>query len=147
MIRNFEEYTSELTDDERVYIIPRLVRILTLAIGKEKSVTNKTIIKDINVDHPIEDIDAMSGKRKWIKAYEPRIRHMIHILRVSDTIPFLVANSAGYYISNNKEEIETYIGSIEDRLRSIYDIRRALKRQTKEWGRNPDAIQRMLNLF
>lgn len=145
MIRNFEEYTSELSEDEANFIMPRLLKILALAIGKEKAITNKRIVRDINIDHPCEDIDAMTGHRKWIKTSEPRIRHMIHILRVSDAIPFLIATSHGYYISNDKEEIVNYMGSIDDRLRSIYDIRRCLKRQIKEFGKKPEAIQREIS--
>lgn len=141
MIRNFEEYTGELSEDEAKYILPRLLKILTLAIGKEKAITNKKIIKDF-VNNPIVQTD--NGEYKSIKTSEPKIRHMIHILRVSDTIPFLIATSNGYHISNDKTEIETYMGSIDDRLRSIYDIRRCLKRQMREWGRKPEAIQKEL---
>jgi hypothetical protein len=152
MIRTFEEYTKELSEDERLYIIRRILHILTLAIGKEKSVTNKQIMRDINVNNPIpvsKELKGNNGNTGFVvvnlKTSEPRIRHMIHILRVTDTLPLLVATSFGYYISNEKEEIETYIGSIEDRLRSIYDIRRALKRQMKTWGKKPEGIQREIS--
>lgn len=139
MIRTFEEYTEELTEDEVKYILPKLQIILTLAIGKEKALTNKQIVSDLNSYNRPFPCDET---QKHIKTSEPRIRKMIHILRVSDAIPFLIATSGGYYISNDKKEIETYIGSIDDRLRSIYQIRRALKRQMKEFGKKHDAIQK-----
>jgi hypothetical protein len=141
MIRNFEEYTAELSEDEAKYIMPHLQKLLTLAIGKERAITNKQIIRDF-INNPIVRTD---DGTKSIKTSEPRIRHMIHILRVSDAVPFLVATSHGYYISNDKQEIEEYMGSVDDRLRSIYQIRRALKRQIKEWGRQPDGIQKPIS--
>ncbi|KKP51040.1 MAG: hypothetical protein UR43_C0028G0011 [candidate division TM6 bacterium GW2011_GWF2_33_332] len=146
MIRTFEDYTSELTEDEANYIMPRILKILTLAIGKDKAVKNDQILKDINVLNPMYKPDNEDPDLSWIIKTRPaRIRHMIHILRVTDTIPFLVATAVGYFISNEKEEIENYIGSIDDRLRSIYQIRRALKRQMKEWGKKPEGIQRQIS--
>jgi hypothetical protein len=146
MIRNFEEYTAELSEDEAKYIMPRLQMLLTLAIGKERAITNKQIVREINTLNPLTKPDEKDPGLSWnVKTSEPRIRHMIHILRVSDAVPFLVATSHGYYISNDKQEIEEYMGSVDDRLRSIYQIRRALKRQMKEWGRQPDGIQKPIS--
>jgi len=144
MIRNFEEYTSEMTEDEINYIIPRLIKMLTLAIGKGNALTNRKIVYDINIRNAVTKPDPSGEYRKQVTTSEPRIRHMIHILRVSDAIPCLIATSAGYYISNDRQEIETYMGSIDDRLRSIYQIRRALKRQLKDWGSHVSAVQREL---
>jgi hypothetical protein len=143
MVRNFEEYTDQLTEDEAEYIMPRLVKLLALSIGKDNAIKNDHILRDINIDNPIVLVDLLNCK-KQIKTRPARIRYMIHILRVSDTIPFLVATAVGYFISNDKEEIESYIGSIDDRLRSIYQIRRALKRQVREWGHYHEAIQGQL---
>lgn len=149
MIRNFEEYTSELSEEEIKYIVPRLLKILILTIGKDKALTNKQIVKDINIVNqihvPIETKGSLIILEHQVKTSEARIRHMIHVLRVSDMISCLIATSKGYYISNDKQEIETYIGSVDDRLRSIYQIRRALKRQLKEWGRKPEGIQREIS--
>lgn len=141
MIRNFEDYTHSLTEDEAKYIIPMLLKILALSIGKENAVKNQFILNNINSSLleycTANDIPA-------IRTRPARIRHMIHILRVSDTIPFLVATAVGYFISNDKKEIEDYMQSVDDRLRSIYQIRRALKRQMREWGKPAEAIQGQL---
>ena len=146
MIKNFEQYTCELNYEELHFIMPRLFKILTLAIGKENAITNKFIVNNINrweqITYALPD-DKM-GVVRTVKTSEPRIRHMIHILRVSDTLPCLIATSHGYYISNDKEEVLSYIQSIDDRLRSIYQVRRAMKRQLKEWVK-PNAIQFELN--
>jgi len=147
MIRNFELYTSEMTDEENNYILPRLLNLLILAIGKEKAITNKQILTDINITNPIEYTleDDPTGTYKTIKTRSARIRHMIHILRVSDTIPYLLASAKGYYISIDKDEIIDYISSIEDRLRSIYSIRKALKNQLTDFSANRISIQQKLN--
>lgn len=126
MIKNFEQLTDELSDDERNYIFPRLIRLLSTCIGKEKAVTNSQIIRHFNINNP-SYTEGLEPRK--IKTNQARIRHMIHILRVSDTIPLLIATFHGYYISNDHQEVRGYIQSVDDRLRSIYQIRRALKRQ------------------
>jgi len=131
MIRTFEEYTSEMSSDEKEFIMPALIKILAVSIGRKNAVTNMEIINSIN--YLLKDDS--------IKTCGPRIRHMIHVLRVSHTIPFLVASSKGYHISNDTEEIETYIGSIDDRLRSIYALRRALKHQVKHYDYQTNPVQ------
>jgi hypothetical protein len=132
MIRTFEEYTHSMTEFEINIVVPIITKQLELCIGKENALTNSTLIKSLSI--------------REIKTSEPRIRHIIHVLRVSDTIPFLIATSKGYYISNDIDEINEYIGSIEDRLRSIYDIRRSLKRQLKYKSEYKSAVQMQLNL-
>ena len=146
MIRNFEEYTDELSEDEQKYILPSLAKLLILHVGKEKAITNKYIVSHFNKYFPIQKWiqDKNNMTLVTVKTSEPRIRHMIHILRVSDSIPYLIATSMGYYISNDRKEIETYIGSIDDRLRAIYAIRKALKRQLKNWGLKQEGIQKEL---
>ena len=133
MIRGFENYTSQMSEEERLYVAPRVLRLLSLAIGRDNAITNNDIVSDINSENRIHYAFMDDGfeKVRTVRTSGPRIRHIIHVLRVSDTIPFLVATSYGYYISNKEEEIKKYIGSIDDRLRSIYQIRRALKRQQR----------------
>lgn len=115
MIKGFEDYTHELTEYEQEWIIPILIDILSAAIGKEKAVTNKHIVETLRF------VD--------LKSSGPRIRHMIHILRVSDRIVQLIATSDGYYITENPQELKDYQHSLDDRLRNIYQVRRAIKRQ------------------
>ena len=43
MIKNFEEYTHNLTADEKLYVIPRLFKLLILAIVKKNAIKNKDI--------------------------------------------------------------------------------------------------------
>lgn len=149
MIRNFEEYTSQMSDEEKTYVLPKIIQILSLAIGKENAVRNSDIIKEINYSNRDFVVTVNSNEKQkvteHIKTSPARVRHMIHVLRASDTIPFLVASAKGYYISNDKDEIEKYIKSIDDRLRSIYQIRKALRRQTKNFpNKQTDSQQRLI---
>ena len=128
MIRTFEEYTHELTEEEREFIMPHLIKTLTSAVGVDRAVTNSTIVGSIN--YILKD--------EGIKTSGPRIRHMIHILRVTNVIPLLIATSKGYYVTHNMEAIETYIGSLEDRLRSISAVLRALKQQRDYYKDKPE---------
>ena len=140
MIRNFEEYTHEMTKEEENIILPWLIRILILRIGKDKAITNAALVYDFNASY----FNSLWDPNKYIKTEAARIRKLIHILRVSDAIPFLLAGTKGYYISDDKTEIETYLGSVEDRLRAIHKIRRALKRQLAKDREAQDGIQTKL---
>jgi hypothetical protein len=115
MIKGFEEYTGELTEYEQEFILPIVHDILSTTIGKENAITNKQIV----------------WKLKFVdmKTSEPRVRHMIHILRVSDTISQLIATSNGYYITNDPDELKAYLDSLDDRLKHIAKVRHAIHRQ------------------
>lgn len=140
MIKNFEDYTHELTPDELHFLIPYLIRQLTLCIGKDRAKTNRELTNEFNYV-----IAERNYEDKRIKTSGPRVRHAIHVLRVSGTIPRLLASSKGYYISNDEQEIEDYIQSVDDRLRSIYQIRRALRNQLKDSKATKDTVQQEIN--
>jgi hypothetical protein len=69
-----------------------------------------------------------------LKGFNPgaRIRKIIHYLRVTGKVKLLCASSKGYYICKNKDKIRKYIHSLEQRERSIYRVRHALKCQLEE---------------
>lgn len=118
MITNFEEYTEELTDVERDVIVPGIIKGLATKIGKEKAITNKQMQKGI--------LEVLN-----IKTSSSRIRKMIHYIRITGMIHCLVATSRGYYISNNKEELDSYIESLIQRSESIMSIADQLQFQLK----------------
>ena len=146
MIRNFEYYTHEMTPEENQVIMPWILRTLTLAIGKDKAVKNTSLVDNFNASQQGLFVHGQTDYDKPLKTRSSRVRKLIHILRVSDTVPFLLAGAKGYYISDDKETIESYIGSIEDRLRAIHNIRRALKRQLAKSREVEDGVQTKLVL-
>lgn len=115
MIELFEEYTHDLTDYEKKEILPFLLEILPFANGKSNIIKNEQILSRLrNV-----------GK----KSSQPRIRHILHCIRVSGMIPCLMASSGGYYVSNDLGELGLYLQSLDDRIHHITAVRHALAEQ------------------
>src|SRR5574339_160813 len=108
MIENFEEITDDLTNKEKE-LIPGFVSSFKKRIGKENAITAAQIIA--------------AYYSQGITITGPRVRAIIHYLRDGWLIPGLLATSNGYYVSNDPEEIESYIRSLGQREASIRTIR------------------------
>lgn len=115
MIEGFENITHELTDYEKNNVMPRIVEGFK-RIGAEPTPNSKIIAKLTSEGY---------------KVSAPRIRKIIHEIRVQGLIPNLISNSKGYFISSDPVEIINYIESLGQRVRSISEIGRALKEQLK----------------
>lgn len=118
MITNFERQTEKVTDAEKA-LIPYIVDIVSRSTGKEKAITNDKIRKKI---------EFQAGKGA-IKDF--RLRVLIHHIRCRGYIERLCSSSKGYYIGT-KDECETYIKSLEERIESIKHLHQALKKQTQD---------------
>jgi hypothetical protein len=68
-------------------------------------------------------------KQAGYKLTDARLRKIIHHIRIKNIIPLLIATSKGYYISNDENEIELYIKSLNERINSIQEIKDALMYQ------------------
>ena len=112
MITNFEEFTHELTDYELINVVPWVETELSFRVGKGNAVTNNQLTK--MCPHKITT---------------PRIRKIIHALRVSGKIPLLIANSKGYFRSENPNEVEDWIRSAFERASSINEVANAVRQQ------------------
>ena len=122
MITNFSEQTQELNDYELKSLLPIIIQGLKTKIGKDKAVTNKHICKALkNFGHKLTD---------------SRLRKIIHHIRANDLVPLLIATSKGYYVSNNDEEIQDYIKSLQERANSILFIKNCLQKQLSEKNNN-----------
>ena len=113
MIINFEEITFELTDIEVETTLPKVVEILSSATNLQRAITNEKIIFLL--------------KQQDIKCSSPRIRKIIHEIRIHHLVPHLIATSKGYYITSDIEEVRKYIVSLQQRIRSITEIITALE--------------------
>lgn len=110
MIDGFEEQTHELTEFERNEIVPIVSRAITrFNVGKINATTNKEIRKNLLTffNHTVSD---------------PRMRKVIHYIRVGKIVSNLVASSNGYYVENDVEERRKYAYSLGQRIRSIQEI-------------------------
>lgn len=117
-IKGFEDITFELTPKEENEIVPAMIKALVKKTGKENAVTNQQMIE---------------GLKSWgLKTTAPRIRKMIQYIRITGQVERLMATSKGYYISNNKEELEVYIESLVQRADAIYLLAKQLDYQKQK---------------
>ena len=112
-IVNFEEYTSELSPDE-IAAAEIITARLKSNVGKKMARTNKRIA-DVMKEH------------YGIKLSGARMRKIINWIRIKGLVPNLIATSQGYYVSQDKEEIEKYIYSLRQRARAILAVGAAME--------------------
>ena len=114
-VKLFENYTEVLSEYERAVILPAVCRILRGHVGAKNAIRNKAICAEV---------EAMGYERVG----EPRMRKIINRIRCADgvLVPFLVANSKGYYIATTREEVELYAASLFDRASAIFEVRACL---------------------
>lgn len=117
MITNFEEITKELNQHEHDVIVPILIKVLRQRVGKDRAITNRTIVSEL--------------KKMNIKTSSPRIRKMIHFIRITGTVTRLIATSKGYFVPRTKAQLEKYIESLHQRVNSINEIIKQLEFQNK----------------
>ena len=109
MILTFENQTHELTEYEYNVIMPILIDGLKRKVGKNKAVTNSKICSSL--------------KAKGYKVSEPRIRKIIYFLRQYNAVPMLIASSKGYWITNDVNEINDWLQSLESRIEAMQETK------------------------
>ena len=119
MLNLFPNETKPLTETEKS-LVPGFVKSLTAHIDRENAITSREIIR--------------AYRKIGVKLSGPRIRAIIHHIRVNDLVERLIGTPNGYYVTNNPELLAEYIESLEQRSRSIFSVAKALKRQfQKAW--------------
>lgn len=118
MIKNFEELTFELTNEER-FVVQTIVKRFEHLKGKQHIVTGEQIRNGINKNLNL-NFDTI------------RIRKMIQFIRTNDLIVGLVATSKGYYVANTAEEIEDWIESLKSRENAIRKIREVAEETVRQ---------------
>lgn len=129
MIYNFEDHTYNLTPIEHDDVMPTIAEILNdLKPGQYR--TNS-------------DIRNMLKHAYGIQGVTPdRIRVIIHILRVTDQVPLLLASQKGYYTSLDADVIRKYADSLQERIDRINQVRKAIIAQ-----HNNSMVQQTLDLI
>lgn len=119
MVTGWEELTKELTPFEKEQIYPRVLR----------SWEKKSLEEYVNMSDMIKAINETAIKLNWrtkrgkeYKITGPRVRKIIHVLRVSGDLPNLIANSKGYFKTNDKEKIRNFIASCRERANSFKEV-------------------------
>ncbi len=113
MIPGFEEQTEPLSDYELKTLLPVIVQGIQKKVGAKSAVTNKTIVA------------GMLAQGYKINAV--KVRKLVNHIRTHDLIPCLIAKSKGYYISNDPEEVRSYIESLRGREEAIKKVRRSIE--------------------
>jgi len=122
MIKGFEEYTRELNDDENASI-DLVAEIIEESVGKDMSITNKEIC------------ELVTQHRCDVEISSPRMRKIIHIIRVTGKVENVLATSKGYYVAETQKEWLDYLDGLASRLDSIMDVQSAIIKQgiVKKW--------------
>src|ERR1700675_4590882 len=105
MLKGFETLTVELSVHESERIVPMIMSKMLCHKGKANAITNGELIQ-------------YCGTRGQVIS-QPRIRKVIEYIRQKDLVPGLSANSTGYFIAENPDELELWISSMEGRRNSL----------------------------
>ena len=114
MIKGFEEFTYELTEVE-LLIVDDLLKGLGARIGKDNAITSTKICESLRVT-------------------AARLRKIINYIRVTNQLPGLCSSKKGYFVAKNIEELEDYMISLKQRIKSQVDVLNALENQSVLWG-------------
>lgn len=117
MIPGFEDYTHELTERELVEVVPLVVKGLKHKVGKKNSISASAMCK------------ALKKQPYNINIAGPRMRKIIRHIRITGMIMNLITDGKGYYVANNRYEIENYIDSLIVRIDAIEYMRKAINWQ------------------
>jgi hypothetical protein len=124
MIKEFEEYTSELNATEKEYAQALADIFNRRPMGKEHALTNQAC-----------------GKLLWFHgASGAKIRKMIQYIRMNGLCLNLIAGSHGYYRSDNDQEVKDYIDGLVIRANAIQSLANQMDHLRKLCQKPEDAI-------
>jgi prefoldin subunit 5 len=118
MINNFEEFTFELTNEEK-FVVQTIVKRFNNLKGKRNIVTGEQIRIGIKNNFQIDFTDS-------------RIRKMIQYIRLNNMVMGLVASSKGYYVAESIDEIQQWIDSLKSRENAIREIREMAEKSIEQ---------------
>ena len=124
MVTGFEQQTRELNKDEREKILPIIVKALKRKHFDEVF-TTKDMVDGVN-SYCLRNNVRSHKKPKVIKIDGPRIRKIVHHIRVQGLVPNLIATSKGYCTTNDRSKIVQYANSCRQRSNSFNEVYRAM---------------------
>lgn len=114
MINNFEDLTYELTNEE-LEKVDVIIKGLSVREGKSNAISGAVICEKMN----------LTGVR---------LRKIIHYIRIKNKLYGLCSCSKGYYIASNITELNEYIVSFKQRIKSQVDVLNSLENQSVMFG-------------
>ena len=118
MINGFEKETSELSEYERLILLPGMVKGLETKIGKENSITASKAIQKLRLN--------------GYKVTPARFRKVVHHIRVNGLVPLLLATTKGYHVATSIHEAIDFVESLDQRMNSIMMVRDSIDYQAKQ---------------
>ena len=116
MITNFEEITKEMTEDEKK-LVPLIIKGLSTK-SKDNPIKGADIVNAINENKIRYGIKLFS---------EPRLRKIINFIRSEGILP-VMGTSNGYYVTNDRADLESQIESLTQRAEAIMTSANGLKK-------------------
>lgn len=111
MLKNFEDITYDLTDEEK-----ELADLIMWGLSTKTK------------DNPIKGADICKKlNEKGYNITEARLRKITNMIRSLGKLP-IIATSRGYYCSYDREEIESQIQSLMERANAIIKSAEGLKK-------------------
>ena len=119
MIKGFEDVTAKISANEKEVYLPLVVEVLSHRVGCKKAATNKMIREYLH----LEDSVIIT---------ETKMRKIISYIRQNHLVPCLIATNRGYYVAEEKQEMDDYLKSLQGRIDAIYASMKALEKQSEE---------------
>jgi len=117
MIKDFEEITKPLSEEESQILNIMITAFNSRPKGKQNAITSSVIIEKF--------------KGAGIILTDTRIRKLIQHIRVNNLIFGLCSTSAGYFIAENAQEFHNTLQSLKERIEMQTATFNALKAQYK----------------
>lgn len=116
MIDDFPE-TEELSEHEKVRLLPLFIQGLSGHRSKSDAITAAKMMRGM--------------KHRGYDITSARVRKIINHIRRHGLIPLLLASSEGYWVSDDKAEVEQYIKTLKQREEAIRVMRVSLQVQAQ----------------
>ena len=130
MIPTFDEQTSPLSDYEKETLLPLMIQGFKTKIGVKNCVTNPQICRALN--------------DKGYKVTEPRVRKLVFHIRHNNLVPKLIASSKGYWIATSRDEVESWLESVNSRIGALMETKKYAEEMLMKWDRPASEIQTQL---
>lgn len=117
MIKGFDSETGSLTFYEEFTLLPVIIAGLKNKVGSKRAVKNGYI--------------CASMRKAGYDLTEVRFRKIINYIRTNNLLVGLIATSSGYYIAENRREVEDYADSLQGRESAIRQVRECIQSQMR----------------
>lgn len=117
MIEGFPIETAPLNYEEQK-LVPQFVQSFKNKVGKDKAISNSHIRNKF--------------KAIGITVSDARVRKIINHICTNAFVPLLCSNSKGYYVARTKNEVESYLRGLKQRIQAQEQVYNQINQQFKD---------------